>query len=74
MGSKVKRKSIDMDGSSNKIGSSNPKTIMERHRYRQKYIINIEYSSRWQKAGNDKMPQRKISHKIKKEINQKEIN
>lgn len=55
MGSKVERKSIEMDGSSNKIGSSNPKTTMERHRYRQKYIINIEYSSRWQKAGNDKM-------------------
>ena len=46
---------------------------MERHCFCEKYIIDIEFSSRWQKTGNDKMPKRKISYKIKEKISQKEI-
>jgi hypothetical protein len=73
MGIQIERKSIKMDGSSDKRSCSNQKTTMERHCFCKKYIIDIEFSSRWQKTGNDKMPKRKISYKIKEKISQKEI-
>ena len=73
MGIQIERKSIKMDGSSDKRSRSDEKTTMERHCFCEEYIIDIEFSSRWQKTGNDKMPKRKISYKIKEKISQKEI-